>query len=162
MIVTRYLASHLRDILEHKRLKVSKLSQFNDPFEFRYRHVGDFGRSAAKHPLRARMQTTDFWDSARQAPPLANKSKKKIKQIFKARRKEILDTLVKEMPKSFKELIDQVTKYADATTRIICFSKATQKPLEEILLWSHYTNNHSGVRVWFDLSHEPMPLRKNI
>jgi 2-keto-3-deoxy-L-rhamnonate aldolase RhmA len=38
MIVTRYFASHLRDILKNGRLKVSRLSQFNDPFEFRYRY----------------------------------------------------------------------------------------------------------------------------
>ena len=160
MIVTRYLASHLRDILEHNRLKVSKLSHFNDPFEFRYRHVGDFGRSAAKRTLRTRMKTPEFWATLREAYALQDKSKKNLKKVLQNKREEILDSLQRRLPKDFLELIDKVPEYADRTTRIICFSQATQRPLEEILLWSHYTNGHSGFRIWVDLSNEALPLSK--
>ena len=160
MVVTRYLGPHLRDLLDNSRLKISKVSQLNDPFEFRYRHVGGFGRTTAKRMLRERLRTPDFFKTAQESPELMGKSKQAIKRLINSQRKHVLDHLIKGMPKSFEELGSAVAAYADATIRIICFSNATQKPLEEILLWSHYTSNHTGVRIWIDLSREPMPLRK--
>ena len=41
MILHRYLGSHLEDTVLNQRLKASKPSQFNDPFEFRFKALDD-------------------------------------------------------------------------------------------------------------------------
>ena len=56
MIVTRYLGSHLEDILTNCRLKVSRVSKLNDPFEFRYKIVGKLKGDVAVAYYRRRLE----------------------------------------------------------------------------------------------------------
>ncbi len=60
MEATRYLGSHLGDVLTNSRLKVSRVSQFNDPFEFRYKCVGEITRKVAENFVRGRLEKEGF------------------------------------------------------------------------------------------------------
>jgi len=153
MIVTRYLGSHLEDILTNCRLKVSRVSNLNDPFEFRYKIVGKLKRNVAAAYYRTRLEKEEFIQQIRNHnKKFRGKSDLEIKHYFQENITTIIDNLLDSVPDSNKQVIDDVTDAADRTVRVICFSNPTQGKLEEILLWSHYTQNHSGFRIWINLS----------
>ena len=156
MILTRYLGSHLEDILTNCRLKVSRVSELNDPFEFRYKVVGKMTRDADATFLQRRLEKKDFIQQLRNYDIFRGKSDLDIKHHFQENRTTIEDNLLDTMPDAVKQLIDGVAGIADEIVRVVCFSNPTQKQLEEILLWSHYTRNHSGFRIWINLSLEPL------
>ena len=156
MIATRYLGSHLEDILTNCRLKVSKVSTLNDPFEFRYKVVGKMTRDVAATFIQKRLEKESFIQQIRNYDEFRGKSDLDIKHLFQEGKTKIIDNLLSTLPDAHKELIAGVAGIADGKVRIICFSKPTQKKLEEILLWSHYTRNHSGFRIWINLSLEPL------
>ncbi len=156
MEVTRYLGSHLDDILTNSRLKVSKVSQFNDPFEFRYKCVGGFARKDAESFIKERFDREGFIQLLRNINEFRGKNDREIKHHYEENKAEITDKILDLIPEAHRKLIDGVAKKADEIVRVICFSKPTQKPLEELLLWSHYARSHSGCRIWINLSLEPL------
>ncbi len=159
MILTRYLGSHLEDILMNCRLKVSKVSELNDPFEFRYKIVGKLKRDVAAAYYRRRLEKEEFIQQIRNHNKFHGKSNLEIKHYFQENITTIIDNMLDSVSDSNKQVIDDVTDAADRTVRIICFSKPTDKRLKEILLWSHYTQNHSGFRIWINISLEaPLPI----
>ena len=159
MIVTRYLGSHLKEILAASELKVAKVSDFNDPFEFRYRHVGKYGRTQAITEFKSRLNTPEFWQRFQNDPRVAGLSKDELIQRLRENLNGILESLVAESSSGHKEIIDGAHETADATTRIICFSEPSDDPNDEMLRWSHYSNCHKGARIWLDLSKQEHPLR---
>lgn len=157
MIATRYLGSHLEDILTNRRLKVSRVSKLNDPFEFRYRFVGEMTRDSTAAFIQRRIERGGYiLQQIRNDDRFRGKSDLQIKHYFQKNKAEIGDRLLDTMPVALKQIIDGVADVADEKVRVICFSSPTQKRLEEILLWSHYTQNHSGSRIWINLSLEPL------
>lgn len=156
MEATRYLGSHFDDILTNCRLKVSKVSQFNDPFEFRYKCVGEFTRKEAERFIQERLDRDGFIQLLRNINEFRGKNEKEIKHHYEENKAEIIDKILDLIPDAHRQLIDGVAKKADEIIRVICFSRPTQKPLEELLLWSHYARSHSGCRIWINLSLEPL------
>ncbi len=53
-------------------------------------------------------------------------------------------------PNKIWEIIQNMKKKADEITRITCFSSELKNELDQILMWSHYTNKHTGFRFHFD------------
>ncbi len=154
MEATRYLGSHLEDILKNCRLKVSKVSKLNDPFEFRYKVVGKMTRDAAATFIQRRLEKEGFIQQLRNYDEFRGKSDLDIKHHFQENKTIIEDNVLDTIQEAHKQLIDGAADIADKMFRVICFSKPTQKQLEEILLWSHYTRNHSGFRIWINFSLE--------
>ncbi len=156
MEVTRYLGSHLDDVLTNCRLKVSRVSELNDPFEFRYKCVGSFTREIVEDFLQERLKREGFIQQLIDHKDPREKNEEEIKKHFQENKVEIVNKVLETMPDAHRHLIDDVSKNADKTIRIICFSKPTQNPLDELLLWSHYARSHSGSRIWINLSLEPL------
>lgn len=156
MIVTKYLGSHLEDILTNCRLKVSRVSKLNDPFEFRYKCVGDFTKKEAENFLQERLKRENFIQLLSGSNEFRGKSEEEIKNHFQENKIEIVNKILETMPDAHRQIIDDVSENADKTIRIICFSKPIQKSLDELLLWSHYARSHSGSRIWINLSLEPL------
>lgn len=160
-ILTRYLGSHLRESLEHEELKVAKVSELNDVFEFRYCHIGEYGPVQAKQSIKKREKVVqEFQDRFNKKAKSLGISRNNRRKALKTNRSKMEDALVEKMPKHFMEQAEQCQARADSTLRILCFSKPTNCPNEEILRWSHYTNNHVGARIWIDMSKQKLPLQK--
>lgn len=163
MIVTRYLGSHLKETLATSELKVAKVSDFNDPFELRYRSVGEYGRDQAMIDFEDRLNSPGFWQTFQEKfqddRRFAGMSKDEIIQRLKENPNGILESLVANNSSMRKEHVDGTHEYADATIRIICFSKPSDDPNDEMLRWSHYSNCHKGACIWLDLSKQEHPLR---
>lgn len=158
MLVNRYLGSHLKESIQNSELKVAKVSDFNDPFEFRYRYIGEYRHSYAEREIRERLKSKSFLEKLRATPRFKGLSRKKIEKIFQDDKERVLYEVVSNTPKANQELIDSIPSRADETTRILCFTTPSKNPHEEMLLWGHYTNCHRGARIWIDLSTQRYPL----
>ncbi len=159
MILTRYLGSHLEDILMKSRLKVSKISDLNDPFELRCRFVGEMTRESAETSLLRRIKSGGYaYQQIIKDDRFRGKSYSEIIHSLEKNMANITDYYLDKMPDVRKEIIDNNIVLADKMFRVICFSNSTQKKSEEILLWSHYTKGHSGFRIWINLSLEKLLL----
>jgi hypothetical protein len=158
MIVTRYLSSHLEETLASSEIKVAKVSDFNDAFEFRCRYDGEYGRTEAIQDLQKQFSILEFWEEVRQDPRFAGQTDDSIVKQFQQNLENMLDALATDAKSGHKEIVDNTHQAADETTRIICYSKPSKNPYDDMLRWSHYTNCHKGSRIWLDLSTQEYPL----
>jgi hypothetical protein len=153
MILCRYFDAHGLDTLKDLRLKVSSLKQFNDPFEnspfmegnqIAYKSLKDYFKSP---------ETIDrLYRTHRDAIGGANK--REFKRILRAwDKRDIYDKVKTSLPEALRDTIrEQVASFSDLY-RVLCFSRLDKiKPHEEILMWSHYSAGHTGLRVSFDTS----------
>ncbi len=147
MILFRYFASHALETLRDQDLKTATVSSLNDPFELLYQLTGTMTPSKAKRYLKWRMQAPDFFANAQLHNPFI-KSKKDFKIFMAANREKLAKNLVSVFPKFKAE--DFIKNSSDRLLRLVCFSESTVDRLDEILIWSHYANKHTGVRIGFE------------
>ena len=153
MIIFRYLASHSLESLRDARLKVARISSFNDPFECMYRASGVMTRAKAKQYLRARLDSREFLEGLMRSQPHLV-SVKAARRFQKANLDKYASDLIanydsiKEAPPEEREAV------MDHAFRVVCFSSSEAQPLDEILLWSHYADKHRGVRIGFEFPAE--------
>lgn len=159
MLVHRYIGPHLKESLLHSELKVSKVSEFNDPFELRYRYTGEFGPAQAKKKISEFLESDFGKEQIRNIPRFVGLSHEKILQIIEGKHETILNALISQIPNDYAIIVEAIQKQADGITRVLCFSRPTDNPHDEILRWSHYTNRHMGARLWINLSVQDSPLR---
>jgi hypothetical protein len=88
MEVTRYLGSHLDDVLTNCRLKVSKVSKLNDPFEFRYKFAGDFTRKEEEDFLQEWLKREGFIQQLIDNKTPIVKNEEEIKNHFQENKTE--------------------------------------------------------------------------
>jgi Protein of unknown function (DUF2971) len=160
MLLDRYFGSHYVDTLQSGRLKTSRISAFNDPFEFMY--VSSIEAATVDQVRQLMREDASFL-------PLVSELSKKVGFPLP---REALGQLVENEPWIVAKLAEawpEIAKRAekvplerrkeiiDQELRAICFSDARKvEPLDEILLWAHYADKHRGVRIRFDF-----PCEKN-
>jgi Protein of unknown function (DUF2971) len=147
MLLFRYFGSHALETLQDNLLKAATVSSLNDPFELLYQLAGTMTVAKAKHHLKQRIKTDQFFAVAQLHNP-AIRTKKDLKKFMTANRDSIAKKLVSNYPKLKADTF--IESYADRTLRIICFSESTVDRLDEILIWSHYANKHRGTRIGFE------------
>lgn len=147
MILHKYLDKFGIENLRCLELKYNIPSKFNDPFEFLARPVNDWNSSNVKKKFKSK----DFQNVV--YPYLKSQGLVKNKKEFKVKLKQ--DTIAKKFIDGFDmneiwKIIQNIKKNADKITRLTCFSSKLKCELDEILMWSHYTDKHSGFRFHFD------------
>jgi Protein of unknown function (DUF2971) len=153
MIIFRYLASHSLETLKDARLKVVRISSFNDPFECMYRASGVMTRAKAREYFRAKLERREFLaDLMHSQPQLA--SFKSARRFLKANLDRYADELVRNYDSIKEASPEEREAVMDHAFRVVCFSSSGARPLDEILLWSHYTDKHKGVRIGFEFPAE--------
>lgn len=110
-----------RFIIRDKTLKFSRPDHFNDPFEF-YDELVEFDITQSYFKKIVEKRTED-----------RNRIKVHMK-IFEADKSDFI-----------AELIQQFKRRKDST-KVSCFSNINQN----ILMWSHYAQNHTGVCIEFN------------
>ncbi len=143
MILFRYFSTHALESLRDARLKVARVSSFNDPFECMYRITGDMTRAKAKDQLRVMSESPTFIGNA--SPHL--KTKKAVQRYLKSNR--AAGALVQKYESVKDGIQENREAMMDQILRVVCFSAAEATPLDEILMWSHYADSHRGVRIGF-------------
>jgi hypothetical protein len=149
MLLFRYFGSHALETLRASLFKTATVSSLNDPFELLYRLKGTMTTAKAKRHLKQRLKTQDFFAAA-QAQNAAIKTKRDLKKFMANNRGKIVNNLVSNYPKLKAETLLEGEMFADRTLRVVCFSESNVDRLDEILIWSHYANKHSGMRIGFE------------
>lgn len=157
MLLHHYFNTHAFETLKDAKLKTSRISSFNDPFEFLY--VCDFGKMTpekARQFHRSQLNKPEvllgLLAANRQSPnPLTDKE---IKKRLENSEPAMVADIVKRWPEIAKETelpLERRRQIIDEELRAVCFSDPSQvKPLDEILLWSHYAKKHEGIRIGFE------------
>jgi Protein of unknown function (DUF2971) len=150
MILHKYIDEKGKCSIEHSELKVSIPSEFNDPFEFLPRDVTIWTNKKKKTLLFSKQNLDMVYETYKNAGLVKNK--KQFKRDVKDKEKYI---------KIFDRRIDNgmiwsgiqgMKDYADQVTRVISFSSEKASEYDQILMWSHYTDKHKGIRIHFDTS----------
>lgn len=150
MILHKYIDEKGKCSIEHSELKVSIPSEFNDPFEFLPKDVTMWTNRKKKSLLFSKSNKDMVYETFKNAGLFKNK--KQLKREFKNKEKYI---------KEFDKIINNgmvwrgiqgMKDYADQVTRVISFSSEKASEYDQILMWSHYTNKHKGIRIHFDTS----------
>lgn len=152
MRLHRYFGSHADVTLRDRRLLVSKPSSFNDPFELIHRHVGDWTADKVVEileraiPLREAKSHVATMAIVLGQPVIFNASDEFGHLCYQ----QLAHYFVNGNPQI--PPVDMASSHAaaDMHLRIACFSRTDVTPQSEILLWSHYAKNHSGVRIEFE------------
>ena len=132
----------------------SRISSFNDPFEFLYIAAGEMTASKARQIVEYKINNPDksptFWLVARQQFPNA-KNEAEFKKLVRKSIPRLVINLVKQFENIKNKTLENRGRVADQNLRAICFCEAEKvKPLDEILIWSHYAKKHEGVRIGFE------------
>jgi hypothetical protein len=131
------MGSHLEDSIKKNRIKVSKITDVNDAFEYHHTIREDYSDSeliqytkklmSRKHPLMQSLISKIIND-----PKMRDQFLKRMR----------LDQV------SFTEYYPETLKRINKTCRILSLSKDTNN--HDILMWGHYSNNHKGTRFFME------------
>lgn len=149
MLLHRYLGSHAFETLKEAKFKTSRITSFNDPFEFLFVTTGKLTAQAVRKYISARRNDWEFLEIVAQNFPGLRTAKNRQKFLDKIS-PLIVANFVKNSENIIKLPFEMREEMADKSTRIICFSNSTINLLDEILLWSHYAKMHEGVRIGFE------------
>jgi len=127
MLLHRYFGSHAFETLNEVTLKVSRISTFNDPFEFLYVPVGKMTPQKARTMVEYKINNPDasphFWFVARQRFSNA-KNEKELKRLVRKSIPQLVINLVSGFEKIKNTTLDNRGNVADANLRAICFCDA--------------------------------------
>ncbi|MGC4073164.1 MAG: DUF2971 domain-containing protein [Nibricoccus sp.] len=147
----RYFNSHAYESLNAGELLVSPVSNFNDPFEFRYQISGDLTQAKAQRHVKRAFRSSEALQALRKKFPQAKRDE--LRRMLRDPIK--IQQAAKDFISSNKarSAYDEESALArmDIDGRMCCFSSTEVTPFEEILLWSHYSAKHTGVRIGFEL-----------
>jgi hypothetical protein len=150
MLLHRYFGSHGLETLRDAELKTSRISEFNDPFEFAYRTVGEVTKEIALKQTLARIDSPGFYDTVlAQKPEL--RTHDEARRFVSQRIPEMAAAMHTNYARMVETVKGQREEIADESVRLICFSRPESTIEGEILQWSHYGNKHHGIRIGFDL-----------
>ena len=164
MLLHRYFGSHAFETLKMAKLKTSRISAFNDPFEFLFVPIvrEEIKPEVVKREIHSILNNPNHLCQSllQQFQPLFQQlqiqpTKKTWQQLLLENEDGCVAAIVKDWPvikKGFKlPTIQRRKEIIDAELRAICFSDANKVSKEDdILLWSHYATSHQGVRIGFE------------
>jgi DUF2971 family protein len=153
MLLHRYFGSHAFETLKEAKLKTSRLSSFNDPFEFMYVYAASMTFEQAKRYILSKCKDPAFLSWVKQKLPMATEIQIQNHMMLLPPDKiaDVAANFGKKCELSYarrREIIDE-------ELRAVCFSNSEKvEILDEILLWSHYANKHEGMRIGFEFPNE--------
>lgn len=150
MLLHRYFASHAFETLKEAKFKTTRITSFNDPFEFRFVPKGQLTAPLARKYVKSRLNDFEFLQILRQNFP-GYATAKNPKKFLEKIQPLIIANFVKNSENIIQLPFEMRSELADQCNRIVCFSNSTINHLDEILLWSHYAKMHEGLRIGFEL-----------
>jgi Protein of unknown function (DUF2971) len=149
MLLYRYFGSHAFETLKEAKFKTSRITSFNDPFEFLFLTKGKMTAPVARKYVLSRLKDPEFLQIvASNFPGL--RTAKNPKKYLETSIPLIIANFVNNSENIIKLPVEMREGMADRGTRVVCFSNSAINPRDEILLWSHYANKHKGVRIGFE------------
>jgi hypothetical protein len=151
MLLCKYCDENGLDILQNLRLKASNPLALNDPFEFCAEYLaGELTLSVLKkyfnHPRIIDRLYERFGRS------MGAENKKRFKEIIRGKDKlEVFKKIELSLIDSLSETLEVCRMEFSQNSRLLCFCDIGKiRCHEDILMWSHYSNAHSGMRLSFE------------
>jgi hypothetical protein len=139
MLIYRYLKSHALETIRDGLLKVSRLSEFNDPFEGMFGMPESFSAKEAKAYVEKEIKRPSI-----ECSPRLYGLKPHLPSITRA--------YVVGYPRKRQEMLQAWSKGRDEFIHVVCFTSSKVSVRDEIVMWSHYADNHRGVRLGFEIT----------
>jgi hypothetical protein len=145
------------DILQSLRLKVTPPNQFNDPFEFMPRVETEISAAVVRRRMESKKLLKSVWKelpfeidfetlSQNYLAELNRRGSPHIKQVIKALRQWALKHR------------DGILAFVSKSFGFACLSEVS----DDILMWSHYTANHHGFVVGFNVKNRFFTVGQNL
>jgi len=136
------------DSLTERRLKTSNPSKFNDPFEIKPNfNSADFDRDWVREVAKKEHIIEEGW---RLDGPGVFRNYQEYRKYHLENLDNIVEQKIGEMRENLKILKADFPYRAAAIWRILCFSRSKSS----LLMWSHYSDSHSGIVMEFDIGNE--------
>jgi hypothetical protein len=154
MLLHRYFRSHAFETLKEAQLKTSRISSFNDSFEWFYATVGKVTPEEAEKSLPSLLRDPIFRrgmveTNQKLGNPLSDEQ---IAEGLKKLKGEAVAGIWPDIVERTELSLERRRQIIDQEARAICFSDPNRvKKQGEILLWSHYASQNKGIRIGFDL-----------
>lgn len=148
MILYKYAHKHGLDILKNLELKVSRLDQFNDPFEFLPATVKTFPTRTLKKAAKSKDFQRLMYEDAK-AKGFRGSFKEFRTEFRKVRQERVRNASLN--PKLPKQILVNLRDYFDRNGRVLSLSSIP----DNILMWSHYGDFHRGTVLGIDTSQMP-------
>jgi Protein of unknown function (DUF2971) len=153
MLLHRYFSSHAFETLNEAKLRTSRISSFNDSFEWFYATVGRITPEEAKkcldYLLRNPISSRGLVETNQKlGNPL---SYEQIEGGLNSLKGEDLVGIWPDIVNWTVLSLERRRQIMDQEARAICFSNPSRvKRQGEVLLWSHYANKSTGIRIGFE------------
>jgi hypothetical protein len=136
----------VKKTLSDGMLKASSVDEFNDPFEFRWAPK----LASYNDALEAAHEKTKNSKFISKAMKEWGLTRSKTKKLLKKGKPKIAKTLLENVDLNASNLLDDIPTHA-AHCRLICFVEDEISQNSDMLMWSHYTGGHKGVRLHMNI-----------
>jgi hypothetical protein len=151
MVIYKYVKPNGDDIIKNLRIKVSSILDFNDPFELREsikditpgeaaKYIDD-NESCLRH-IHKVVITEGKTDISYEAFLKEMRTSK--------RREEFIERIVANSARVLRATVENSRKDLSKIALVGCFCGESMESHHEILMWSHYTDGHKGLRIGFN------------
>jgi hypothetical protein len=142
MLLYKYIRQNGIDLLDNLRLLFTAVSDLNDPFEYR-----PALKACSDEALRAASFPEEYLQYLYKRS--CSQGYKGSIGDFRAKAKTIkLDP--KETDKGFLQAIETVREKSGQTLLVASFCSADIKEKDDVLMWAHYAEDNTGLRITFD------------
>ena len=150
MILYKYCNQHGLDILRNSRLKLTKPSEFNDPFEFTPIIEDRLTLEELKSDTELQRTLWENWQQDRAKPASFAEFMHLVKSFSHSDFRRLADNQLQVL----EGLAQGHSDWVGREFRVLCLSKRS----DSILMWSHYADKHRGIVIGINVHHPEFPV----
>ncbi len=149
-ILYKYTDSGGKDIILNSRLKVNDPDKFNDPFELAL-NIQEVSVSNVKKSLKNKNKLRSFFEKGVRSGKLHESWKEFRKRNSDPHyRDKIANELAPNLSYRLKENFNQQNGSVADYFLLCCFCGFSLCPMDEVLMWAHYSDGLRGLRFSFE------------
>lgn len=149
MLLFRYFSKglHVLQTIRELQLKLSKISEFNDPFECMYSLADEPTYEEALASLTYRVTAGLTLEMAR--PHFPGLEDAQIQERLLSTLPDAAKNFISNFSAIQAEHMRRREESYDKFMRVCCFSDSSAEMQSELLMWAHYADKHTGLRLGF-------------
>jgi hypothetical protein len=147
--VYKYCDTRGSDILLKLRLKITPPNRFNDPFEFAPRIQPNVARREARRLVKNRQKERAMFEKMTASGDF-NGNFKTFKKFARSNREKMVQTVLAGYPDVGAHFLKNNIDIISRQFGLLCLSAVR----DNILMWSHYGQGHTGLVIGLDGGHE--------
>lgn len=148
MLIYKYVKPAGDDIIKNVRIKVNNVLDFNDPFEFLPSVKDIRDDDVLNHVVNNKDYLQHLHERAIEEGRTNETYELFVNRIQSPGGSEkLIEELKKDLTRVLRETIERTRGETSKTALFACFCGESVETHHEILMWSHYTDGHKGLRI---------------